>query len=132
MQMVESRKSERVRSFLRAKIIFNNRNSTFDCIVRNISETGAKLEVGDSASIPSQFDIEIPQKGRTYRAQILWRDARSMGVAFILPDAQQGVVSTARESELERLERENRKLRGAVADLTKRLESFGQAVDHIF
>lgn len=130
MQMVESRRSERVRSFLRAKILFNNQNTSFDCIVRNISATGAKIEVSNTISIPTQFDLEIPQKARSYKARIVWRDAESMGVEFIQPEA--GMPgSDPSESKLERLERENRRLRSAVAELTKRLEDIGQAVDHI-
>ena len=128
MQMVESRRSERVRSFLRAKILFNNQNTSFDCIVRNISQTGAKIEVSNTISVPTHFDLEIPQKGRTYRARIVWRDAEAMGVEFI--QAETGANSSEpSESKLERLERENRRLRSAVADLTKRLEDIGQAVD---
>ncbi len=130
MQMVESRRSERVRSFLRAKILFNNQNTSFDCIVRNVSQTGAKIEVSNTVSVPNHFDLEIPQKGRTYKARIVWRDAEAIGVEFMQGDAGAGSADPA-ESKLERIERENRRLRVAVAELTKRLEDIGQAVDRI-
>lgn len=130
MQMVESRQAERIRSFLRAKIRFNNQNSTVDCIVRNISETGAKIELDKATSVPSLFDLEIPQKGRTYRARIMWRDAEAIGVEFIPAESNAAADST--ESKVERLERENRRLRATVTELTKRLEDIGQAVDRVF
>ncbi len=131
MQMVESRRADRIRSFLRAKILFNNQNSSFDCIVRNISASGAKIEASNTVSVPSQFDLEIPQKGRTYRAKIVWRDAEAIGVEFIKSDSPANAADPS-ESKVERLERENRRLRSAVSDLTKRLEDLGQAVDRIF
>jgi hypothetical protein len=131
MQMVESRRTERVRCFLRAKIVFNNKRSTFDCTIRNISATGAKIEVGEAASIPARFDLEIPQRGRTYRAQILWRDKEAMGVEFVTDDEAHAGAGEVGDTRLEQLERENRRLRTAVAELTKRLEDIGQAVDHI-
>ena len=38
---LEKRVDNRVRSFLRAQIIFNNRMTTIDCIIKNISPSGA-------------------------------------------------------------------------------------------
>jgi hypothetical protein len=130
MQMVESRRTERVRCFLRAKIVFNNKRSTFDCTIRNISATGAKIEVSEAASIPARFELEIPQRGRVYQAQILWRDKEAMGVEFVKDKSEQLEVEES-EPKLARLQRENRRLRAAVAELTKRLEDIGQAVDHV-
>ena len=124
MTMVEARRAERVRSFLRARIMFNHNNSTIDCVVKNLSTTGAKLEVASTISIPSEFDLDIPQKGRVFRVRMMWRDATSLGVQFIAGTAEQD----APETRLEKLERENRKLKSMVATLTKRLEDLGQDV----
>lgn len=130
MTMVESRRAERVRSFLRARIVFNNQNSTIDCTVKNISPTGAKIEIANSLSVPAEFDLEVPQRGRVYRAKIVWRDADSMGVTFAQPDQKAGWEVA--DAKLERLERENHRLRTHISELTKRLEDIGQAVDRIF
>lgn len=131
MQMVESRRSDRIRTFLRARIVFNNQNSTIDCTVKNISPTGAKIDICNALTVPETFDLIIPQKGRTYRARISWRDADSMGVRFIQDEAA-APSWDATESKIERLEAENRRLRKHVIALTKRLEDIGQAVDAIF
>ena len=116
MQMVESRRADRIRSFLRAKILFNNQNSSFDCIVRNISaRQGRRSRPATQISVPSQFDLEIPQKGRTYRAKIVWRDAEAIGVEFVQKLIHQATTAAdPSESKVERLERENRRLRSAV------------------
>jgi hypothetical protein len=131
MQMVESRRADRVRTFLRARIVFNNQNSTIDCTVKNISSTGAKIELSDGLTVPEIFDLVIPQKGRTYRAQIAWRGTESMGVRFVRDENASKVWETP-ESKVEQLERENRRLRQQVVALTKRLEECGQAVDAVF
>ena len=34
-------------------------------------------------TIPGAFELEVPQKGRTYRARLTWRDERSIGVEFL-------------------------------------------------
>ena len=122
--MVEARQGERVRALLRARIIFNNRNSTIDCTIKNISSTGAKIELSNCASVPAEFDLEVPQRGRTYRARIVWRDASAVGVTFFEDAAAKQPV----ETNLERLKTENRHLKAVVATLTKRLEDLGQDV----
>ena len=127
MMMVEARRSERVRSLLRARILFNNGASTIDCTIKNISAQGAKIEIVHSLSVPSEFDLEVPQRGRTYRAKMMWRAANSIGVEFI----EQGATSENAQAMIQRLETENRKLRNSVALLTKRLEDLGQTIEFI-
>lgn len=131
MQMVESRHSERTRCFLRARLVFNNRNSSFEGIIRNISADGAKIEVSNTLTLPTEFDLEVPQRGRNYRARLLWRDHDFVGVEFVKTTVMAGHSDEPEEQKFRRLEQENRRLKAAVADLTKRLEDLGQAVDHI-
>lgn len=123
MMMVEARRAERVRSFLRARIAFNNGSTTIECTIKNISANGAKIEIGNTMSIPETFDLEIPQKGRTHRARLSWRNDTAIGVEFIGDEP----VHVERR-EIERLKIENRALHDRVAKLTRRLEQFGQLV----
>ena len=124
MMMVEGRRSERVRSFLRARIIFNNSSSTIDCTIKNFSRHGAKIELSNTTSIPDAFDLEVPQKGRTFRAHLSWRTETAAGVEFVdkVPVSREATRDT-----IERLETENARLRASVAQLTRRLEDLGQS-----
>lgn len=124
MSMVEVRKNERVRSFLRARIVFNNQNTTIECIVKNISRSGAKIQLDNSLSLPTHFDLDIPQRGKTYRSRMVWRDADALGVSFI--EVAPDVAAPAEPRDL--LEMENRKLKVQLAKLKKRLEDLGQDV----
>ena len=77
------RTAKRSRSLLGGKVVFNGRRSTLDCTLRDLSESGAKLIFSAHVPIPEEFDLEVPQKGRTHRARIMWRTADSCGVRFI-------------------------------------------------
>ena len=114
--MDERRKGKRSRSLLGARIVFNNRASTFDCTVRNISETGARLVFGGPVSAPDEFDLVISQKERTYRCRIAWRNANEMGVTFLDAPAQAGADEAARK--IKALEDETAALKRRIMQLT--------------
>lgn len=125
--MPEVRQAERVKSFLRAQIIFNQRMSTIECVVKNISSHGAKIALGDSLSVPSEFELYIPQKGRSYRARLAWRDATAIGVEFVSAEAEaRGMAADSLETRLHTLEKQNAELKTRIRELSKRLEDLGQ------
>jgi PilZ domain len=120
--MRETRKVERARAILGAHIIFNNRNSTIDCQIRNISRVGAKLVLSSSVSLPDEFDIDVPQKGKVYRARLCWRDETSAGIEFVL-DATEANAEADHKLRVAQLETENNALRLRVLELTQKLET---------
>ena len=81
--MSERRQSTRQKSFLRGCIYFNNRRSALDCLIRDISNTGARLIFSDTVTIPDVVDLYIPQKEQTLRARVEWRQGEEVGVAFV-------------------------------------------------
>ena len=126
--MTDIRRADRIRCLLRAQIIFNNRMSTVDCTIKNISETGAKLVLANTLSVPNEFELHIPQKGRSYRARMIWRDTESLGVEFV--EAHTNDLSyTSPERRLEELEKQNAELKARVKALSKRLQDLGQDPD---
>ena len=80
--MSERRGLTRRKSFLRGCIYFNNRRSAVDCLVRDVSQTGARLIFSDTVSVPDVVDLHIPQKDRMLRAYVQWRHGEELGVAF--------------------------------------------------
>lgn len=83
--MSEHRKETRQRVFLKGRIVFNNGSSSFDCLVRDMSSSGARLVMSDATTLPEAFDLYIPQKDRTYRATLRWRREDGIGVTFEEP-----------------------------------------------
>ena len=53
-----------------------------DCTVRNLSETGAALEVVTPLFIPDRFTLTIPTDQLRRPCHIVWRKEIRMGVAF--------------------------------------------------
>lgn len=78
----DNRHAGRIRSFLRGEIIHSNGASRTECTVRDISETGARVQVPKSVTLPEFFELIIPQKGRHERAKIIWIKDGEIGVTF--------------------------------------------------
>ncbi|MHB8886021.1 MAG: PilZ domain-containing protein [Methylovirgula sp.] len=134
----DKRANDRVRSFLRAQIIFNNRMTTIDCIVKNISQSGARVALNDTLAVPAEFDIYIPQRGRSHHAKLIWRDKDSIGVDFIdAPPAASTIPAPApteipvfSEARIRELEVQNAELKIRIRELSKRLRDLGQEPDN--
>jgi hypothetical protein len=80
--MTEKRNAPRQRLLKGGRIAFNNGRSTFDCIVRNLSEQGARLQVASVVGIPDNFDLLMPDAPKR-ACQVVWRKTKEMGVAFL-------------------------------------------------
>jgi hypothetical protein len=53
-----------------------------DCIVRNISETGAALEALSPLYIPDRFTLFVQADQLKRRCRVVWRKKRRLGVTF--------------------------------------------------
>jgi hypothetical protein len=67
-----------------------------DCLIRDISPTGARLELSGAATIPDRFTLLVPQTGKTFEATIKWRRGDEVGVAFESGQDQPAPVTTRR------------------------------------
>jgi hypothetical protein len=77
--MQERRKIERQRTFLGALIVFNERTSSMECVVRNLSSEGARLSFDETQTIPERFELTIRRKKSTRCARIAWRGPTEAG-----------------------------------------------------
>jgi hypothetical protein len=76
----ERRKKARMRALKSARIVFNNRRSTMDCTVRNFSDIGCCLQVGDTFGVPDKFELEVGGVKRI--CEVVWRKDNRIGVHF--------------------------------------------------
>lgn len=79
----EQRESIRVRSFLRGEIIHSHGASRTECTIRDLSDTGARLDAPPSVTIPEFFELIIPARSLHKRGQIVWRHGAEIGVRFV-------------------------------------------------
>jgi hypothetical protein len=56
--------------------------ANIDCSVRNVSNTGAALDVTSPIGIPDQFALVLPGEGLPMPCHVVWRKQRRLGVAF--------------------------------------------------
>ena len=79
----DRRSEARHRVLKSARIAFNGRRSSINCTVRNLSETGAGLDVSSSVGIPSEFELIIDADKFARSCRIAWRTDRKLGVEFL-------------------------------------------------
>ena len=53
-----------------------------DCVVRNLSETGAALEVTSPIGIPEQFRLVQKSDATVRLCRVVWRKEKRIGVTF--------------------------------------------------
>ncbi len=87
-----------------------------DCLVRNLSEDGAKLTFFGPAMIPSEVDVFIRKNGDSRRARVVWRTDETAGVKFLQSGHGQ-VVSLEAARKVKMLEAELATLAKRVAEL---------------
>ena len=121
--MTERRGALRQKSFLRGCVYFNKRRGALDCLIRDLSEQGARIIFSDAVNVPDVVDLYIPQKEQTVRAHVQWRHGDEIGLAF--PDARRAADGSRDgelalrvaqlESEMASLRKLVRKLRAEIA-----------------
>ena len=79
--MDEHRRSARRRTLKGGTILFGT-TTTIECIIRNMSETGAALEVESQAGIPDSFTLLIKPERIKRDCQVAWRSGKRIGVRF--------------------------------------------------
>ena len=81
VQAVDEHRTASLRRLLKAgKISFGG--GAIDCTVRNLSETGAALEVSSPVGIPQQFTLVIEVDHIHVPCRIVWRKDTRIGVHF--------------------------------------------------
>lgn len=119
--MNERRSARRVKSFLSGSIYVSRKQGALACLIRDLSEKGARIVFSNTVTLPDMFDLYIPQRDQTLRAKVRWRHGDEIGIAFIVPDyAADGRLSdTAVMQRVAMLEAEIASLRSALKKLKR-------------
>ncbi len=81
----ERRKSQRMRTLKGGRVIFGNRLCTFDCVVRDRSDRGARLKVVAPEFVPNSFFLSIPKEECEVEAVVKHRADGEIGVELSPP-----------------------------------------------
>ncbi len=114
------RSAPRSRSLLKGRLIFPNRQSTMDCIVRDISDGGARLELYHNDLVPDHFDLYVPLKETTFPVEVRWRQNSELGVRFVVP-REPGATQDDLAARVSQLEAEFQEMKSALSEIQARL-----------
>jgi len=78
--MIEKRAVPRHRVLKRGSIAFSG--GGIDCTVRNLSATGAGLDVASPVGLPARFTLVIEADQFIRRCHSVWNSDKRVGVAF--------------------------------------------------
>jgi hypothetical protein len=79
----QRRESERFPTHLKGRISFDDDTAPIDCVMSEISTTGARIGCAEGAEIPLEFELQIPEEGACARVRLVWSNGRVHGVAFV-------------------------------------------------
>lgn len=76
------------RKIARAKVMFGGvaetgqHRTTTERVVRNLTDQGACIEIDGGTRLPERVNLAVARKGRSYLADVIWRQANLVGLAF--------------------------------------------------
>ena len=80
--MDDKRRTQRMRRLKDGCIYFNGKKSMMNCVVRDVSATGARVILAEPYLIPAEFELVI--KGSPARAaRKVWVKHNEIGIEFI-------------------------------------------------
>lgn len=82
MAEADKRGAPRQRVLKAAKIITMDNTSVIDCMVRNMSETGAQLVIEKSVRMPDEFQFFLANGDTVRDAALAWHRGDRVGVKF--------------------------------------------------
>ncbi len=76
------RSHARIRTLKGGQIIYNNANCVADCLILNLSDSGAALQATDAITLPTRVTLK-EKRGKSYQCEICWQHGKKLGVRFI-------------------------------------------------
>jgi hypothetical protein len=80
--MQERRKVTRTRVLKGAKML-PGKFSVIDCVIQNLTNRGAGLEVQSANDLPERLDLTLDAGHSTRQCRLVWRKLNTAGVEFL-------------------------------------------------
>jgi hypothetical protein len=80
--MQELRRIKRTQMFKHARIWLADSAAMIDCIVCDLTNSGAGLRVSAAEPIPTRFDLIFDSTHFTRRCEVRWKSTQCLGVEF--------------------------------------------------
>jgi hypothetical protein len=79
----EQRKQRRQRVLKEGKIVSSDMNSLIDVKIRDMSTSGALVNLPANVVMPDKFNFLVVSEKLLYPAELRWRRGEAMGIEFI-------------------------------------------------
>jgi len=79
------RSEHRQRTLKAARMILTDW-TVMDCTIRDISDKGARLVIGDAVTLPAEFRLHILSSNTIVPVRVLWQRGTTVGVGFTGPE----------------------------------------------
>jgi PilZ domain len=115
--MLDRRQNARDKVIYGGVAEIDERGGSSECVVRNISETGAHLEFSNVVKRPKEkMSLTIARKGRSFLAKVVWWRDNFVGIAFSSEQPYELPVSDLAER-LRKSEKKKRQLQRRIKEL---------------
>ena len=91
---IERRASPRRKTRFKATIVYGVDRSTANCVVRDLSENGARLKLDLPADLPTLFHLIWVADRAVLEVEAVWRSKGEVGVKFLSKHNIQGRLSS--------------------------------------
>jgi PilZ domain len=81
--LAQRRASERFYTELAGQIVSADGFSSVECIVWDISTTGARIRSSHPAEIPLTFELQVPEEEASAQVRLIWSTGNEHGVMFV-------------------------------------------------
>ena len=78
----DTRAAVRRRTLKGGRITFHFLGASIDCTIRNISPSGACLQVESPVGIPDEFELFVESEKTTRNCRVIWRSGKRLGISF--------------------------------------------------
>jgi uncharacterized small protein (DUF1192 family) len=95
--MGERRNARRSKSFLQGFVYVSRKRGALSCLIRDLSDKGARIIFSDTVTLPDMVELYIPQREQTLRAKVQWRRNDEIGLAFIEAEREADATPSAGE-----------------------------------
>jgi hypothetical protein len=82
VSLEERRKSQRHHSLKGGRIVFHDGHSTLSCVIRNLSDKGAKLQIANVLGVPAEFSLRFDDGSPPRQCAVIWEKGSTLGVEF--------------------------------------------------
>jgi PilZ domain len=78
----EKRVEHRRKMLKGGTVYFNKGYSSLECVLRDVSSNGARIQMGETFGMPSRVLLSISGEDGRVEASVRWRNSRNVGLSF--------------------------------------------------